>query len=222
MQFLELATLAQLVTSVSALAVAGSRNNVVKARTTPVVASATAISATAISAREYPTPYPSPSSTGEPQCSGYYTFSPSEWNEYGVTADGPVGTCVADDSSNSKGTCIHVSSGCIAINDSPRCQNSLAGPYNVADDDTPRHISSAYIYSKFDSGNHDSEATPGCELFVTWPGAWGDLDFTDDCLTDRTGVYKQCCSDETIATKSVINPYSVRNGFIPRGNGFVF
>lgn len=106
MQFLELAALAQLVTSVSALAVAGSRNNVVKARTTPVVASATAISATAISAREYPTPYPSPSSTGEPQCSGYYTFSPSEWNEYGVTADGPVGTCVADDSINSKGTYI--------------------------------------------------------------------------------------------------------------------
>ena len=76
---------------------------------------------------------------------------------------------------------------------------------DVADDDTPRHISSAYIYSKFDSGNHDSEATPGCELFVTWPGAWGDLDFTDDCLR----IALECTSSAALMRRSLRSRSSI-------------
>lgn len=56
---------------------------------------------------------------------------------------------------------------------------------------------------------HNTTVVPGCMLYTSWPSAWSDLDFTaDNCLTDRTGDFRQCCSDSTATTETVLNPYS--------------
>lgn len=78
---------------------------------------------------------------------------------------------------------------------------------DVSDGDITHHVSSAVIYAKFDGDKASPKVTPGCKLQPRWPGAWTDLQFTDNCLTDPTGVWSECCTDDTVNTESVINPY---------------
>lgn len=78
---------------------------------------------------------------------------------------------------------------------------------DVADQNTAD--STATIYAKFDGGNTlNAKVTPGCKLMASWPRDYGDLDFTDNCLKDRSGDYSQCCTDDTTTTDAVNNPYA--------------
>ncbi|KAJ5606920.1 hypothetical protein N7537_003539 [Penicillium hordei] len=118
----------------------------------------------------------------------------------------PYWPCEDPEGYTSSGTNIHVSSGCIVINDSKRCQ-TWGGAYNVADQNTAD--STATIYAKFDGDNTlNAKVTPGCKLMASWPRDYGDLDFTDNCLKDRSGDYSQCCTDDTTTTDVVNNPYA--------------
>ncbi|KAJ5951928.1 uncharacterized protein N7479_010341 [Penicillium vulpinum] len=116
----------------------------------------------------------------------------------------PYWPCPNPDGYTSTGTNIHVSSGCIVINESKRCE-TWGGAYNVADQNTAN--STAIIYAMFNGGNTLGQVRPDCKLEATWPRDYGDLDFTDNCLRDRSGEYSQCCSAATSTTDLVDNPY---------------
>lgn len=92
MQLLEISVLAQFAISASALAVSESPISLIKARATPV-ASTTAY-----------LPEPSPSPIGYHSCSGYWTWSPSEWANFWKGDAAPLGTCVDNKPNNSDGT----------------------------------------------------------------------------------------------------------------------
>ncbi|CAI7636615.1 unnamed protein product [Penicillium manginii] len=118
----------------------------------------------------------------------------------------PYWPCDAPEGYTSSGTNIHVSSGCIVINDAKRCQ-TWGGPYNVADQNQGN--STATIYAQFDGDNTlNQKVTPGCKIQPSWPRGYGDLDFTDNCLRDRNGQKIECCSSGTTTTDVVENPYA--------------
>ncbi|KAK4866932.1 hypothetical protein LT330_008095 [Penicillium expansum] len=101
--------------------------------------------------------------------------------------DSPYWPCEDPEGYTASGTNIHVSSGCILINDSKRCQ-TWGGAYNVADQNTAS--STATIYAMFDGNNNlNAKVIPGCKIMASWPHSYGDLDFTDNCLKDRSGDY---------------------------------
>ncbi|KGO41986.1 hypothetical protein PEX1_091210 [Penicillium expansum] len=101
--------------------------------------------------------------------------------------DSPYWPCEDPEGYTASGTNIHVSSGCILINDSKRCQ-TWGGAYNVADQNTAS--STATIYAMFDGNNNlNAKVIPGCKIMASWPRSYGDLDFTDNCLKDRSGDY---------------------------------
>ncbi|KAJ5515142.1 hypothetical protein N7463_004694 [Penicillium fimorum] len=119
----------------------------------------------------------------------------------------PYWPCANPEGYTKSGTDIHVKKGCIVINDAKRCE-TWGGPYNVADQN--QADSNATIYSKFDGDNTlDAKVTPGCKLMAKWPRGYGDLDFEDDCLKDHNNKYSVCCTDQTINTDIVINPYAI-------------
>ncbi|KAH0565466.1 hypothetical protein GP486_001147 [Trichoglossum hirsutum] len=137
-----------------------------------------------------------------------------------VTTDG--GICIIQPDSNDpfctptstpipnpNGTNIHVNSGCISINGSPRCQGT--SPYNVASQN--QQYSQATIYAKFDVNvTIAGDVTPGCELNARWPSNYGDIYFGEDnCLYDGEGkrIYDECCNGSTNA--KIQNPYQTVN-----------
>lgn len=102
MRFFELqvVALAHLVISVNGLAVAERESSSLMARATPVASPVASIS-----------PSPSPSPTGDtqeaPECTGYISYSPSEWQaRLGHQLDDnlPEGTCLAEYPGSGKGT----------------------------------------------------------------------------------------------------------------------
>ncbi|KAF7524179.1 hypothetical protein PCG10_005870 [Penicillium crustosum] len=214
MRLLELKfiALAHLAISVNGLAVAGRESSSLTARATSVASPVASSS-----------PSPSPSPTGDtqeaPQCTGYLSYSPSEWQArlgHQFDENLPESTCLTEYPGSGKGTDIHVKQGCILVNESKHCEN-WDPTSNVPDDidnewhnDNGAHISSVFIYAMFDGDDtHNVTVVPGCMLYTSWPSAWSDLDFTaDNCLTDRTGDFRQCCSDSTTTTEIVLNPYS--------------
>ncbi|KAJ5372674.1 hypothetical protein N7517_004680 [Penicillium concentricum] len=103
-----------------------------------------------------------------------------------------------------KGTDIHVSRGCIVINDSKRCE-TFGGPYNVMYQGGESN--KATIYAKFNGDKTPGQVKPLCKIEATWPAEYRDLDFRDNCLIDRSRKYSQCCTDETTTTNLVNNPY---------------
>ncbi|KAJ5199735.1 hypothetical protein N7472_004939 [Penicillium cf. griseofulvum] len=118
----------------------------------------------------------------------------------------PYWPCSNPEGYTSSGTNIHITRGCVVINDSKRCE-TFDGTYNVKDQENDH--STATIYSKFDGDDTlHSRVTPGCKLEASWPRGYGDLDFADDCLKDRSGQYAQCCDDSTTTNDVVINPYA--------------
>ncbi|KAJ5169297.1 uncharacterized protein N7500_002080 [Penicillium coprophilum] len=124
---------------------------------------------------------------------------------YNRDTGSPYFPCENPEGYTSTGTNIHVSRGCIVINDAKRCQ-TWGGAYNVADQNTAN--STATIYAMFDGDNELDQVTPGCKIMATWPRDYGDLDFSDNCLKDRSGLYSQCCDTDTPNTDVVSNPYS--------------
>ncbi|KAF2494892.1 hypothetical protein BU16DRAFT_618860 [Lophium mytilinum] len=113
---------------------------------------------------------------------------------------------------NPAGTNIHVNTGCININGSPRCASGTPyeSSYNVASQNQP--YSTTPIYAGFDATDVFSEnVTPGCLLSARWPANYGDVYFGDDnCLHDSSGavIYNQCCAaGAEAAAASVANPY---------------
>lgn len=104
MRFFELqvVALAHLVISVNGLAVAERESSSLMARATPVAFPVASIS---------PSPSPSPSPTEDtqeaPECTGYLSYSPSEWQaRLGHQFDDnlPEGTCLAEYPGSGKGT----------------------------------------------------------------------------------------------------------------------
>ncbi|KAJ5970590.1 uncharacterized protein N7479_000508 [Penicillium vulpinum] len=114
-----------------------------------------------------------------------------------------------------EGTKIHVGSGCILINSAVTlCKSDeknqdlykpyYSGPYTLVDDET----ASVVIHSKFNGDNHTAILVEaGCKLEANWPSYYGDLEFFDDCLFDRTRKYLQCCPEEQKTQTDIPNPY---------------
>ncbi|KAH7165227.1 meiotically up-regulated gene family-domain-containing protein [Dactylonectria macrodidyma] len=176
------------------------------------------------------TPIPSEqTSTVEPTDIQVSTSTQHVPNVQTVTSDGMV--CVLIEGSlnpqcrplsvptaNPDGTNIHVNSGCITINGSPRCASdagNIAGvyesSYNVASDpDQP--YSTALILSGFDSSSDNRlHATATCQLQARWPANYGDVYFGQDgCLYDSGSnkIFDQCCSTPDVNNDGpTTNPY---------------
>ncbi|KAI5461009.1 hypothetical protein BGZ63DRAFT_446111 [Mariannaea sp. PMI_226] len=90
------------------------------------------------------------------------------------------------------------SSGCIVINDSPRCQGG--DPYNPN--------TSVTIYGNMPSDTTSKMVTPGCQLDAKIPANYEQVYFGGDgCLYDMSNnkLNDQCCTAST--TTQVVNPY---------------
>ncbi|KAJ5177604.1 uncharacterized protein N7500_000303 [Penicillium coprophilum] len=151
-----------------------------------------------------------------------YSYSPIDWVEVGDNgSDGLSGQeiCLDEEPIKGEGTDIHVERGCIVIEGEAHCAPTsfsstmflplrLSCPtVNVSASE--KSIVSVEIYAMFDGDNKDDLVTPRCRLSPPWPSNWRDLDFTaDNCITDRSRVWKKCCGDEGNGNDQLtINPY---------------
>ncbi|KAJ5356314.1 hypothetical protein N7517_010923 [Penicillium concentricum] len=183
---LELVVLAHLAASVSGLAIANGGNKLVHARDEPVVGDACE------------------ALDGSTSASEWVNLSPWPTEK----------TCPTENTS--KGTLIHVKGDCIVINGSNRCEplgmmpkydnGDLNDAYRLDVADQQQGVSTVSIYAGF-IGSTDATSVPDCQLTAAWPSVWGDLDFKDNCLTDRSGEWKQCCQP-TAGLEAVANPYA--------------
>ncbi|KAJ5372737.1 hypothetical protein N7517_004743 [Penicillium concentricum] len=131
---------------------------------------------------------------------------------YGWDKSSPYWPCENPEGYTSSGTNIHIDKGCILVNDSKVCHTGT-GAYNVPDPN--QDDSSATIYAMFEGKGAKlmDKEKPQCKLTVSWPRAWGDLDFTEEnCLQNRSPpdsseFWKKCCSDFPENTDLVDNPY---------------
>ncbi|KAH7145441.1 meiotically up-regulated gene family-domain-containing protein [Dactylonectria estremocensis] len=170
-----------------------------------------------------------PTSTGQVTESQASTSTRHVPNVQTVTTDGMV--CVLIEGSlnpqcrplsvptaNPDGTNIHVNSGCITINGSPRCASDAGNiasfyesSYNVASD-PEQPYSTALILSGFDSSNDNRlHASATCQLQARWPANYGDVYFGQDgCLYDSGSnkIFDQCCSTPDVNNNGpTTNPY---------------
>ncbi|CEJ82139.1 hypothetical protein VHEMI02224 [[Torrubiella] hemipterigena] len=121
-----------------------------------------------------------------------------------------------DPPENPGGTQVVVESGCILINNSPRC-NANAGrvsavyesSYHVNADQGP--TSRTLILAKYDQAErYNRVGKPGCLLEAHWPRNYAKVIFRQDgCLYDEGGniIEGQCCKDIAANTVETINPY---------------
>ncbi|KXG46143.1 uncharacterized protein PGRI_049990 [Penicillium griseofulvum] len=106
-----------------------------------------------------------------------------------------------------KGTKIHVSKGCILINDSKRCEE-YGEPYHVASGRIDVKMS-ATIYAGFDGNDKSDYVVPTCKMTPEWSHVPknDDLHFIDNCLKNIRDETIQCCDSNTANEDKVRNPY---------------
>ncbi|KAH7237867.1 meiotically up-regulated gene family-domain-containing protein [Fusarium solani] len=119
---------------------------------------------------------------------------------------------------NPAGTNVHVNSGCVTVNGSPRCAsdaghiaNVYQSTYNVASDPNQPY-STALILSGFNSSDDNHlHAMATCKLQARWPANYGDIYYgADGCLYDSGSnkILDQCCSTPDINNDGpTTNPY---------------
>ncbi|KAI5460953.1 hypothetical protein BGZ63DRAFT_425415 [Mariannaea sp. PMI_226] len=134
-------------------------------------------------------------------------------------SNNPVCTPQETHTANPGGTNVHVNSGCIMINGSPRCasdagsiSNVYQSFYNVMSN-TDDQYGTTLILSGFDSNDKlDPNVKATCQLQARWPSNYGDVYFgADGCLYDSQSnkIFNQCCSTPDINNSGdVVNPYS--------------
>ncbi|KAJ5515100.1 hypothetical protein N7463_004652 [Penicillium fimorum] len=194
----ELVILAHLAASVSGLTIAEGGSKLVHAREPPVPSGEPSSSST------------SGGSIGD-ECAGSpgYTYSPGDWQKLrDPTSDSGLvqKSCMDEDPGSGRGSYIYfLDPGCLVIDDSKYCM-SMSRPYHVAAKEG-ESISFVNIYAMFNGDDHDPQVRPGCRLPVKWPSAWRDLVFRDNCLSDSTGEWKECCESMWVEDEVVDNPY---------------
>ncbi|KAI5461913.1 hypothetical protein BGZ63DRAFT_423235 [Mariannaea sp. PMI_226] len=141
-----------------------------------------------------------------------------------VACNAPLPSTAPIPMPNPKGTNLHVNSGCILINGSPRCSTDAGAissiyesSYNVMPQNNTAQNSTAQnstelILAGFDSDKKfDANATATCELQAYWPNSYGDIYFgADGCLYDSQSnrIFNQCCvPPDANNSGEVINPY---------------